>query len=322
MSSHLPSTSLTPVAAADECYRCGYDLRGIDNDRACPECGLLAERSRRVSDEFHNSRPAWLRSISQGVWLILLAIVGPIVWLFGMIVVSNLVSQRITYDWNHRRATPYVWDWLNNHIVDVLLLGFDVWGLLFMLGCWRLTKAEGYPPADATDRRRRWALRGVAFLPLLACGVLHLTPMNWTRSSALEVIIGWLPLILLTFASAPLPLLLFAQLRSLANRARSAHLAEHCGIVGVGTSFALIYVGGMVITAQFADRFGSHWLDRSNSWMLIMLLGCVLSLLMILWSFYLLIRFAISFHKAARKLKREWKRDDLAEKPYVDARDE
>jgi hypothetical protein len=48
----------------------------------------------------------------------------------------------------------------------------------------------------------------------------------------------------------------------------------------------------------------------------------VLSLLMILWSFYLLIRFAISFHKAARKLKRKWKRDDLAEKPYVAARDE
>jgi ribosomal protein S27AE len=36
----------------DECHRCGYDLRWIGNESACPECGLLAERSRRVTDEF------------------------------------------------------------------------------------------------------------------------------------------------------------------------------------------------------------------------------------------------------------------------------
>ena len=30
---------------SDECYRCGYALIGIANDQACPECGLLAERS-------------------------------------------------------------------------------------------------------------------------------------------------------------------------------------------------------------------------------------------------------------------------------------
>ena len=47
----------------DECYRCGYDIRGIASDQPCPECGLLAERSRRVTDELHNTRPTWLRTI-------------------------------------------------------------------------------------------------------------------------------------------------------------------------------------------------------------------------------------------------------------------
>ena len=41
----------------DDCYRCGYPLLGIDDEQACPECGLLARRSRRQTDELHNTRP-------------------------------------------------------------------------------------------------------------------------------------------------------------------------------------------------------------------------------------------------------------------------
>jgi len=32
----------------------------------------------------------------------------------------------------------------------------------------------------------------------------------------------------------------------------------------------------------------------------------------VLWSVYLLIRFAIAFHSAARQLRQKWKRDDRA----------
>src|SRR5580765_3129732 len=70
----------TPTA--DACYRCGYDLRGIADDQPCPECGLLARRSRRPTDELHNSRPRWLRRISRGANLILLAILIAAVWPF------------------------------------------------------------------------------------------------------------------------------------------------------------------------------------------------------------------------------------------------
>jgi hypothetical protein len=71
-------TALPDESIRDECYRCGYDLRGIANAGVCPECGLLAERSRRVTDELHDTRPRWLRSLSRGIDLILLAIFAPI----------------------------------------------------------------------------------------------------------------------------------------------------------------------------------------------------------------------------------------------------
>ena len=50
----MPTIPAEP--AKDECYRCGYNLLGIADDQACPECGLLAQRSRRVTDELHDTR--------------------------------------------------------------------------------------------------------------------------------------------------------------------------------------------------------------------------------------------------------------------------
>ena len=62
------------ATAHDVCYRCGYDLTGIGDETPCPECGLLARRSRRPTDELHYTRPRWLRRISRGTNLLLLAV--------------------------------------------------------------------------------------------------------------------------------------------------------------------------------------------------------------------------------------------------------
>src|SRR6185437_1336865 len=266
----LPAGEHADIPAADinECYRCGYDLRTIDNAHPCPECGLLAERSRHLTDELHDTRPRWLRSLARGVWLMLnwlIADIGPIVFLIGVI-------------------------------------------------C--LTVEEGYPPADQADASLRWLLRRAAGIPLV-------TLLASQLDTLLEM---WFPPVLRSasgFVSTPafwalgiiaalaIPPLLFERLRTLAKRARSAHLAEHCRIVGVGSTLSIIAIGIISIVLYYGDQwFGDNWSSGSNTSLLLMLTLLTSALLFLLWSLYLLIRFAIAFHFAARNLRRQWKSAD------------
>src|SRR5918993_2885061 len=133
--------------APDNCYRCAYPLLGIDDEQPCPECGLLARRSRRTTDELHNSRPRWLRRISRGANLVLLAIIVAIAGLFAWpfayrsvyMVLSTVMPYRL---WNYGP-----------------LLGLGAGAVLLFIGVLFLASAEGYPPAHRADRRLRFVLR-------------------------------------------------------------------------------------------------------------------------------------------------------------------
>jgi len=126
--------------------------------------------------------------------------------------------------------------------------------------------------------------------------------------------IDWIVPMLLTVGTVPLPTLLFFQLRSLAKRAHSAHLAEHCAIVGIGTSLSLLYAAAMMILFDNAEAWGfrSNWTTSSNASLVLIMIISVAAFLFSFWSLYLLIRFAITFRRAARELRRKWTRDDLS----------
>lgn len=289
--------------APDACYRCGYELRGIADQQPCPECGLLAKRSRRTTDELHNTRPRWLRRISRGVWIILLTILMPVLWAvaYGFFVYE--IDQLLDTLW------PWI-DWR-----DIPLVGIDLAAILLIPGVFLLTTPERYQPADAADKTRRIALRILSMLPMVGMILAHhsmreVLPLAWSMTRISYLVPGTI----LTIGCAPLPMLLFYQLRSLAKRARSAHLAEHCAIVGIGTSLALLYGAGYIAFAEITSRMdlGIYWLERSMVALIVMLILTVAASLFILWSLYLLIRFAIAFHLAARELNRKWQRDDRA----------
>jgi hypothetical protein len=46
--------------------------------------------------------------------------------------------------------------------------------------------------------------------------------------------------------------------------------------------------------------------------MALQLLSATAIFLILLWSFYLMVRFALAFRRAAKQLRTEWKRDDRA----------
>ncbi len=289
--------SAIPVESVrDECYRCGYDLRGIANEGACPECGLLAERSRRVTDELHDTRPRWLRSLSRGIDLILLAIIAPI----GESFLAAIIL----------RFRPPSW----NSYPD--FIGFDLSAVLLAIGVILLTRPEGYAPADRADRRLRILMRIVVIVPIAAMVLLHLQLYLLISSGGklfLFAELGLMVLLVLFLAIfAFLPLLLFLRLRGLARRVRSAHLAEHCIIVGVGAFASTLYIAAVIVVVNNAEKwgFGTNWMSRSPVSLIMMLVMSVASGLFILWSLYLLVRFAIAFWMAAGKLQHKWTRDD------------
>jgi hypothetical protein len=285
--------------APGQCYRCGYDLRGIADDQPCPECGLLAERSRRVTDELHNTRPKWLRTIARGSNLILLAIVTVVAWTLFL---HNDVGFIVSY--------------MSMRHPDFGLWGLDFALLIFLLGVALLTRREGYAPADLADRWLRRLLRVVPLF-LVAAAVTEwiyfaiFWPQRYFSDDSAVIPV----LMLLCFAgSFLLPFLIFLRLRGLAVRARSAHLAEHCLIVGIGASLAICYIFAIGFTSYYSQELGldNYWWGRSNVALVLMLVMATGGILFILWSLYLLIRFTISFNRAARQLRHKWTRDDRA----------
>ncbi len=298
----------------DNCYRCGYPLLGIDDEQPCPECGLLARRSRRPSDELHNTRPRWLRRISRGANLILLAIVLAVIGPFIQEKVIEWVEQWIGFGIGFTGRPSMAYRLAVNVCYGVAVIAF-------FAGTWLLTSAEGYPPADRADRRLRRSLRLAALAPLVVlalytAGTQVIAEVLFDGGNVYQ---AWpiIDVVLPTFsalACAPLPLLVFARLHGLAKRARSAHLAEHCSIVGIGASCALLFLAAIVILSENADTLGlgQNWMGRSNVALALMTLLCTAGCLFALWSLYLFVRFALAFRRAARQLRGAWHNDDRA----------
>jgi hypothetical protein len=266
-----------------------------------------------VSDELHDTRPRWLRSLAIGVALLVVGILMGGAWVF--------VTQTLrNWSWELMRALKVSWTTAGMFQNLFSAIWSAIASACFFSGILYLTVAEGYPPADREDRRLRRMLRAAAWLALLVVGLVLFQEWvdakypRWLRPNDT----GWQPAEVLALAAGaialpPLPMLLMARLRGLAKRARSAHLAEHCMIVGIGTTLALLYAVAAFFIFRHGDEwFGDYWIERSQGVIVVMLILTLLASLFALWSLYLLIRFGVAFWRASRQLKAKWQADDHA----------
>jgi hypothetical protein len=173
--------------------------------------------------------------------------------------------------------------------IDSLVAFFGVPAALdvvFAAGIWLLTRPQ--PRRAGTHWAWRWALRLVALVPLSQTTLVYLVMAgraSWFwRNHQDQAMLGLVPL----------PALLFLHLRRLALRVPSASLAEHCAIVAALGSVCFVGAGTgfFVYTSQGVNfAFG------------------VGGFLTVLWGLFVMVWFAIAFHRAHRASVASWGRE-------------
>jgi hypothetical protein len=286
------------------CLRCGYDLRGIAVDRACPECGLGIARSLNAGGELHRGRPAWLKRLGWGARLLLATQLSVLGFLAFCI---------------HGLALFPAW-----FIVAVPL----AFAIMHFTSLMLLTGPENRFERRQPGNRIRIALR-IFSLNSLCLGVF-LSMFFWEA-------MRWLSLWLSTFGQAVLwtgpvsrgsinPwgyavaasalllascwLLTFLYLRRLALRVLDPSLAEHCAIVGCGMALAIAGPFGLALGYGMIVL---DVLDMSTTVGFVWILSFEVAVfLFVIWSTWLLVLFSIAFGKAARQARRSWREADAA----------
>lgn len=80
-----------PLACNATCIGCGYNLRGLQRDRDCPECGKAIEQSLH-NDLLRRCDPAWIDRLALGATSLVVAVGGGLV-LLGLAILSIAQSS-------------------------------------------------------------------------------------------------------------------------------------------------------------------------------------------------------------------------------------
>lgn len=67
---HVQADAQDPIEEDTNCVRCGYNLRGLDLNGQCPECGTAVMRSVQ-GGYLRDCDPAWVERVASGIGLIL-----------------------------------------------------------------------------------------------------------------------------------------------------------------------------------------------------------------------------------------------------------
>ena len=155
MTAAPPPRILTDVP----CLRCRYNLRGVDPQGQCPECGhlnhvsLLAwEEDRRALPPIRESDPRWIRAAAEGMWLAVIVFV---------LMVALAFAPSFMFEW---KTAPRKW---------TLGVACTTW-VLAWAAAWKLAAAE--PHEEPRGRATRRTLRVTATMYLAFPFIWGLAP--------------------------------------------------------------------------------------------------------------------------------------------------
>lgn len=214
MADHAPLPAASDTIATDtNCVRCGYNLRGLQNDQACPECGASIADTLGY-DLLPNCNPAWLATVRAGVWLLLLLMVGFLFMRACLLPFYLPGMQKSPPQWLYRLADVV------GEIGRQLLLAQ-------VAGAWLLaSKPPHHGPIPFAALTRR-LIRAVA-VTCLAC---FCATQVLRRSYNLT----WVPDVAYLVASNALIVLVFVYLKQFARRVLDVKLVAFTDAVVIAT---------------------------------------------------------------------------------------
>ncbi len=256
------------------CVSCGYNLRGLDPDRVCPECATPISRSIR-GDYLRFSDPKWVGTLARGMnWIV-----------FGFISACALgIGMELVLDQNVTTGNSHL-DTLGE---SLLVLAFQ---LVFVKGFWHLTEREPFWKSAESALSARRVIR----LTLLAS--LALVPMGYLTDYFHEVNGTAVFFVGIVGVSA-----VYKHIISLVRRLpnRSLEWGIRWLVTGIGVLFAFAFLS--LLLSVLWDHFSLDNIKMYISMVVMMLMLLGFALLGI-WTMVLAVWFQIALHKAARQAR-------------------
>lgn len=280
-----PPGTTTPVLDAqgriDEdvhCRSCGYNLRGLDLDSRCPECGASVGMS-VYGDFLRYSDPDWVGRLSKGMDLIVYAI--------ALAIFGGLATLLVVL------ASEAMWGGALEPVVAWVVVLYMVVAVLMLRGIWLLTTLDPAKPLEETD-----VVRNVARYGLLVNWALSILAMVLSLAS---VVIAIGLQIIANVASLAGFIAIFIYVRRLALRLPDEGLAKQTRIVMwglvVGTVINLLGTLIEVSTASSTTPGGSNGVSA---------IGGLTIFVFAIWSLLLIDKYRKRFREAATQARDTW----------------
>jgi len=257
------------------CRRCAYNLRGLSEDSACPECGTAVGRS-LLGDQLRFSDPVWVRTLASGMtW---------IVWGIFLGILLGVLIMIVEF------ALP------NTDPLTLSLIG-SVPSLVALVGYWRVTAPEpDVMEVKALTLRSfvRWTMVPSAVINLVVLFGIYIDPLIAHSIGVLGSLIGLAGY-----------LALFVYARRLALRVPDEGLAHQTRVVMWGT---VISLGTLMVSIAIIALTATSTASPTPSLVAAvpLCMAGIAYLVFAIWSLVLIVRYQRAASAAADSAERTW----------------